>query len=48
VKENKKESKKNKLEFHTYCIFTEEKQNIEETIGFIFRDYIEKWRSNTK
>ncbi len=48
MKENKRESKKNKLEFNTYCIFAEEKQNIDETIGLIFRDYIEKLRSNTK
>lgn len=48
VKENIKENKKDKLEFNTYCIFAEEKQNIDETIGLIFRDYIEKLRSNTK
>ncbi len=48
MKENKKENKKNKLEFNTYCIFAKEKQNIDETIGLIFRDYIEKLKSNTK
>ncbi len=42
MKENKKENKNNKLEFNTYCIFAEEKQNIDETIGLIFRDYIRK------
>ncbi len=31
----------NKLKFDTYCIFAEEKQKIEETIGLIFKDYIE-------
>ncbi len=48
MNENKKEKKKDKLEFNTYCIFSEEKQNIDEIIGVIFRDYIEKLRSNTK
>ncbi len=48
VNKFKKEIKKDKLEFNTYCIFTEEKQNIDETIGLIFRDYIEKLKSNTK
>lgn len=33
--------KDNKLEFNTYCIFTEEKQNIGETIGLAFKDYLE-------
>ncbi len=48
MNENNKENKKDKLEFNTYCIFAKEKQNIDETIGLIFRDYIEKLRSNTK
>lgn len=48
MNENKTEIKKGKLEFNTYCIFTEDKQNIDETIGLIFRDYIEKLKSNTK
>lgn len=33
---------KDKLEFNTYCIFTEEKQEVKETIGLIFKDYIRK------
>ena len=32
---------KDKSEFNTYCIFTEEKQNIGETIGLAFKDYLE-------
>lgn len=32
---------KDKSEFNTYCIFTEEKQNIGETIGLDFKDYLE-------
>lgn len=41
--ENKKKAKNNKdkLEFNTYCIFTEEKKNIGETIGLVFKDYLE-------
>ena len=32
---------KDKSEFNTYCIFTEEKQNIGEIIGLAFKDYLE-------
>ena len=39
---NKKDIKKDKLEFNTYCIFTEDKQDVNETIGLIFKDYIER------
>ncbi len=35
------DSKDKKLEFNTYCIFTEEKQEVNETIGLIFKDYME-------
>ncbi len=48
LNKDKKEIKKDELEFKTYCIFAEEKQNIDETIGLIFRDYIEKLKSKTK
>ena len=40
MSEVKKKTKENKLEFNTYCIFTEEKQDVKETIGLIFKDYI--------
>ena len=30
-----------KLEFNTYCIFSKEKQTLEETIDKMFKDYIE-------
>ena len=30
-----------KLEFNTYCIFSKEKQTLEETIEKMFKDYIE-------
>ncbi len=42
------ESKSNKLEFNTYCIFTEEKHSLEETIGLMFKDYLEKLKTNVK
>ncbi len=38
---NKKEKNTDKLEFNTYCIFTEEKQSLKETVGLIFKDYVE-------
>ena len=42
-----KEYKKDKLEFNTYCVFTEE-QELKETIGLIFKDYIENLKLKTK
>ncbi len=48
MNENKKENKKDKLEFNTYCIFAEEKLDVKETVGLIFKDYIEKLKSKTK
>ena len=42
MNKDKKELKIDKLEFNTYCIFTEEKQEVKETIGLIFKDYIKK------
>ena len=39
--DKKKESQDKKLEFNTYCIFTEEKKNVEDTIGLIFKDYLD-------
>ncbi len=48
MNKNKKETKIDKLEFNTYCIFTEEKQSLKETIGLIFKDYLEKLKTNVK
>jgi len=48
MSEVKKKIKDNKLEFNTYCIFTEEKQEAKETIGLIFKDYIENLKLKTK
>ena len=46
-KDNKK-TKCKQTEFNTYCIFTEEKQDIKETIGLIFRDHLEDLKKQTK
>lgn len=43
---DKKELKTNKLEFNTYCTFTEERHSLEETIGEMFKDYIERFKMN--
>lgn len=40
MNKNKEEMKIDKLEFNTYCIFTEEKQSLKETVGLVFKDYI--------
>ena len=39
---------KDKSEFNTYCIFTEEKKEVKETIGLIFKDYLENLKTQTK
>ena len=41
MNKDKQEIKSDKLEFNTYCIFTEEKQEISQTIGLMFKDYLE-------
>lgn len=48
MNEDKNNTKDNKLEFNTYCIFTEEKQEVKETIGLIFKDYIESLKFKAK
>ena len=48
MNENKNNTKDNKLEFNTYCIFAEEKKNVKETIGLIFKDYLENTKKKTK
>ena len=42
---NKKELNSNKLEFNTYCIFTEEKKDIGQIISLIFKDYLENLKT---
>ena len=44
----KKEVKSDKLEFNTYCIFAEGKQDINRTIGLMFKDYIENLKIKDK
>ena len=46
--EEKNNTKDNTLEFNTYCIFTEEKQDVKETVGLIFKDYIENLKLKAK
>ncbi len=46
MSKDKKET--DKLEFSTYCIFTEEKQEVKETIGLIFKDYLENLKTQIK
>ena len=41
-------TKEKKLEFNTYCIFTEEKQDIKDTIGLVFKDYLESIKVKNK
>ena len=48
MNENRKKLNSDKLEFNTYCIFTEEKQDINATIGLMFKDYIESLKVKDK
>lgn len=48
MNEDKNSKKDNKLEFNTYCIFTEDKQDIGDTIGLVFKDYLEKIKIKNK
>ena len=41
MKKNISKTKDKRLEFNTYCIFTQEKKDVSETIALIFKDYIE-------
>ena len=42
-----KKAKCKQLKFNTYCIFTEEKKDVKETIGLIFKDYLENIKIKT-
>ena len=44
----KKKTKNDKLEFNTYYIFTEENRDVKETIGLMFKDYIESLKIEDK
>ena len=48
MSEDKNNTKDNKLEFNTYCIFTEERQDIKDTIGLVFKDYLDNMKVNNK
>lgn len=48
MNEDKNRTKDDQSEFNTYCIFTEEKQNIGETIGLVFKDYLENIKVKNK
>ena len=48
MKEENINTKDKRLEFNTYCIFTEEKQDIGDTIGLVFRDYLESIKVENK
>ena len=39
---------KDKSEFNTYCIFTEENHEVKETIGLIFKEYLENLKTQIK
>ena len=47
-KTTKKITKEKNLEFNTYCIFTENKQDITQTISLIFKDYIKNLRKTNR
>ena len=48
MNDDKSNTKDNKLEFNTYCIFTEGKQDIGDTIGLVFKDYLENIKVKNK
>ncbi len=48
MNEDKSNTKDDKLEFNTYCIFTEEKLEVKETVGLIFKDYLENLKIKAK
>ncbi|MBR3697497.1 MAG: hypothetical protein IKM97_04475 [Clostridia bacterium] len=48
MNEDKSNIKDSKLEFNTYCIFTEDKQDIGNTIGLVFKDYLENIKVKNK
>ena len=48
MNKDKSNTQDNKLEFNTYCIFTEDKQDIKDTIGLVFKDYLESIKVKNK
>ena len=45
---DKNKTKDDKLEYNTYCIFTKDKQDIGDTIGLVFKDYLESMKIRNK
>lgn len=41
-----KNKKENKLKINTYCIFTE--KDVSQTIGVVFKDYLENLKKKAK
>ena len=41
-------TKYDKLEFNTYCIFTEKEKDVSQTIGVVFKDYLENLKKKAK
>ena len=48
MNDDKSNTKDNELEFNTYCIFTEDKHDIKDTIGLVFKDYLENIKVKNK
>ncbi len=48
MNKDKQNMKIDKLEFNTYCIFAKEKQDVNEAIGLMFKDYIESLKIKDK
>ena len=48
MNEDENNTNDSKLDFNTYCIFTEDKQDIKDTIGLVFKDYLENIKVNNK
>ena len=48
MNENNSNTKDNRLEFNTYCIFAEDKQDIGNTMGLVFKDYLESIKVKNK
>ena len=48
MSEDNRKTKCKQIKFNTYYIFAEEKQDVKEVVGLIFKDYIEKSEIDTQ
>lgn len=48
MNKDKREKNSDNLILNTYCVFTKEKQNVTETVGLMFKDYIESQKIKDK